>query len=345
MKIKLYGQVVSDEWAWVYELFGVPCCYPKIVRDAIAQLPADEDLIIEVNSPGGSAWAGFEIFGLLQSLGERTEAHIVALAASAATTITSACSRVLASPVAQIMIHQPMIDGGVVNNNGARELQNFLDSVKASIINSYVVKCGGKTSRKKLEQLVDRSTWMPAQDAIELGLVDGLLDTTEETEELITAGGGIGVTNSAGGPSPESLLERYEAAVKAGTMDEVPGHPVHRENAQGAEAAAREAGKPATGEDPGDGDESAMAPAAAADCLAAGIGDHAAGIGNMVRGFDRADGADATAFATLVSRSDTGSAYERGEPGALPTPEDIVADAVEDWTLMAAIELERARGV
>lgn len=326
MKIKLYGDVISDEWAWVYELFGVPCCYPKLVRDAIEQLPAGEDLIIEVNSPGGSAWAGFEIFGLLQSLGERTEAHIVALAASAATTITSGCSRVLASPVAQIMIHQPVIDGGVVNNNGARELQNFLDSVKASIINSYVVKCGGKTSRKKLEQLVDRSTWMPAQDAIELGLVDGLLDTSEEAAAMITAGGGIGVTNSAGGGSLESLLERYEAAVKAGTMEEVPGHPVRRESAQGAEAAATAA--------------------AEADCLAAGVGDLAAGVGNAVRGIDRADGVDATAFAALaVSRLDTGSAYERGEPGALPTPADIVADAVEDWTLMAAIELERARGV
>ena len=326
MKIKLYGDVISDEWAWVYELFGVPCCYPKLVRDAIEQLPAGEDLIIEVNSPGGSAWAGFEIFGLLQSLGERTEAHIVALAASAATTITSGCSRVLASPVAQIMIHQPVIDGGVVNNNGARELLNFLDSVKASIINSYVVKCGGKTSRKKLEQLVDRSTWMPAQDAIELGLVDGLLDTSEEAAAMITAGGGIGITNSAGGGSLESLLERYEAAVKAGTMEEVPGHPVRRESAQGAEAAATAA--------------------AEADCLAAGVGDLAAGVGNAVRGIDRADGVDATAFAALaVSRPDTGSAYERGEPGALPTPADIVADAVEDWTLMAAIELERARGV
>lgn len=326
MKIKLYGDVISDEWAWVYELFGVPCCYPKLVRDAIEQLPAGEDLIIEVNSPGGSAWAGFEIFGLLQSLGERTEAHIVALAASAATTITSGCSRVLASPVAQIMIHQPVIDGGVVNNNGARELQNFLDSVKASIINSYVVKCGGKTSRKKLEQLVDRSTWMPAQDAIELGLVDGLLDTSEEAAAMITAGGGIGVTNSAGGGSLESLLERYEAAVKAGTMEEVPGHPVRRESAQGAEAAATAA--------------------AEADCLAAGVGDLAAGVGNAVRGIDRADGVDATAFAALaVSRPDTASAYARGEAGALPTPADIVANAVEDWTLMAAIELERARGV
>ena len=167
---------------------------------------------------------------------------------------------------------------------------------------------------------------MPAQDAIELGLVDGLLDTSEEAAAMITAGGGIGVTNSAGGSSLESLLERYEAAVKAGTMEEVPGHPVRRENAQAAETAATAA--------------------AEADCLAAGIGDLAAGVGNAVRGIDRADGADATAFAALaVSRLDTGSAYERGEAGALPTPADIVADAVEDWALMAAIELERARGV
>ena len=109
-------------------------------------------------------------------------------------------------------------------------------------------------------------------------------------------------------------------------MEEVPGHPVRRESAQAAETAATAA--------------------AEADCLAAGIGNLAAGVGNAVRSIDRADGADATAFAVLaVSRSDTGSAYERGEAGALPTPADIVADAVEDWTLMAAIELERARGV
>ena len=181
MTIKLFGDVTSDEWVWLYGLFGLPCCSPKTVRDAIAQLPADEDLIIEVNSPGGDVWAGFEIFGLLQSLGERTEAHIIAMAASAATTITSACARVFASPVAQIMIHQPAVSAwGSYNNEDTQRMLNFLDSVKASIINGYLVKCGGKTSRRTLEKLVDQNTWMPAQDAIKLGLVDGLLDTAEK---------------------------------------------------------------------------------------------------------------------------------------------------------------------
>ena len=38
MTIKLFGDVTSDEWVWLYDLFSLPCCSPKTVRDAIAQL-------------------------------------------------------------------------------------------------------------------------------------------------------------------------------------------------------------------------------------------------------------------------------------------------------------------
>lgn len=314
MTIKLFGDVTSDEWVWLYELFGLPCCSPKTVRDAIAELPEGEDLILEVNSPGGDAWAGFEIFGLLQALGERTEAHIIALAASAATTITSACARVLASPVAQIMIHQPYV--GVydsMNNEDAQRLLNFLDSVKAAIINGYMVKCGGKTNRRTLEKLVDNSTWMPAQDAITLGLVDGLLDTTEETAAMITAGGGIGVTNSAAGNGVASLLERYEAAVRAGTMQEVPGHPVQREDSQEpAEAALSGSG---------------------AQVGKIGVQVLEAGEPERVPGFDPAAGPDRTAYAVAVP----------GEDLVITESREVVENLISDWRLQAAIDLEREK--
>ena len=316
MTIKLFGDVTSDEWVWLYELFGLPCCSPKTVRDAIAELPDDEDLIIEVNSPGGDAWAGFEIFGLLQALGERTEAHIIALAASAATTITSACARVLASPVAQIMIHQPYV--GVydsMNNEDAQRLLNFLDSVKAAIINGYMVKCGGKTNRRTLEKLVDNSTWMPAQDAIALGLVDGLLDTTEETAAAITAGGGIGVTNSAAGNSVTSLLERYEAAVRADPLQEVPGHPVQRESAQAAGTEATEA---------------------------AGVGDLAAGVGDLITPEDLA----ANTLFYKPGLNDLESDARGTVPGEDPViteNREVVENLISDWRLQAAIDLEREK--
>ncbi len=228
MTIELFGEIVSDEWAWLYELFGIQCCCPRQVREAIRDLPADEDLILEINSPGGDVWAGFEIYGLLQACRAHTEAHIFSMAASAATTVMCGCDTVLASPVAQVMIHQPSTYvRDYLNNEDTQRLQNFLDSIKASILNGYVIKSAGKATRQKFEQLVDDSTWMPAQDALELGLIDGYLDLDDEAAAAITVGSGIRVSNSAGmSPAPKGLLERYEAAVLAGTMEPVPGHPV-----------------------------------------------------------------------------------------------------------------------
>ena len=241
MKINLYGELISDEWDWIYSLFQIPHCCPKQVREAIEQLGEDEELILEINSPGGDVWAGFEIFGLLQACSAHTEAHIIAMAASAATTVCSACDTVLASPVAQVMVHQPAACAGYVNNDGARELLQFLDSVRASIINGYVIKAAGKTPRARFEQLVDDSTWMPVQDAIELGLVDGILDADEEAAQRIREKGGVLVTNMASlSLAPTVLLERYEAAVRAGTMTEDPCHPVSKTS--GSQPAAETGG-------------------------------------------------------------------------------------------------------
>ena len=235
MTFELFGEIVSDEWVWLYDLFGIKCCYPKQVRDAIQSLPAGESLILEINSPGGDVWAGFEIYGMLQACKSFTEAHIMPVAASAATTVMCGCDKVLASPVAQIMIHQPAayVDE-YVNNEGARHLKNYLDSVKASILNGYVIKSAGKANRKKFEQLVDESTWMPAQEAIDIGLVDGFLDVDDEAAAAIAGAGFVRVSNAAWlSATPKDLLNSYETAVRAGNMPEVPGHPVREKQSDG----------------------------------------------------------------------------------------------------------------
>ena len=212
MTVELFGEIVSDDWVWLYELFGIPCCCPKQVRDAIKKLPEGEALILEINSPGGDVWAGFEIFGMLQACRSDTEAHIISLAASAATTVMCGCDVVLASPVAQIMIHQPAAYvEEYVDNDGAQHLKNYLDSVKASILNGYVIKSAGKASRKRFEQLVDDSTWMPVQTALELGLIDGYLDLDDDAAAAIAADGGLRVSNAAGiSPAPKGLLEEKQ---------------------------------------------------------------------------------------------------------------------------------------
>ena len=63
--------------------------------------------------------------------------------------------------------------------------------------------------------------------------MDGYLDTDEETDALLSAGGGLKITNVACvNVDADTLLTRYEEAVKAGNLEEVPGHPVKRESPQ-----------------------------------------------------------------------------------------------------------------
>ena len=94
------------------------------------------------------------------------------IAASAASVIAMAGTKVLMSPVSQLMIHNPMT---VAWGNQA-EMERaiaMLSSVKDSIINAYELKTN--LSRAKISHLMDAETWMDSGKALELGFIDGVL--------------------------------------------------------------------------------------------------------------------------------------------------------------------------
>ncbi len=99
------------------------------------------------------------------------------IAASAASVIAMAGTKVLMSPVSMLMIHNPM----TVAMGNMAEMQKaieMLGSVKESIINAYEIKTG--LSRAKLSHLMDAETWMDANKAVELGFADGVLSRESE---------------------------------------------------------------------------------------------------------------------------------------------------------------------
>ena len=94
------------------------------------------------------------------------------IAASAASVIAMAGTKVLMSPTALMMIHNPL----TVAIGDSEEMQKAIDmlsEVKESIINAYEIKTG--LSRAKLSHLMDAETWMNANKAVELGFADDLL--------------------------------------------------------------------------------------------------------------------------------------------------------------------------
>lgn len=211
MRVTLNGIVAADEDVGIYEWFGYQAFGPRHVRDAIAENPAGETLVLEINSPGGSVMAGSEIYSVLRSSGVNSVAEIQSLAASAASYLCLGCSEVRISPVAQMMIHLP---GTCTQGNRTDHLLSvqMLDSTREAILNAYELKAGSKANRAELRRMMTAETWLTAQEAVEKGLADTILyqDEVSVPQSLMNAAGaGIRALGAAGG-MPDILALRAE---------------------------------------------------------------------------------------------------------------------------------------
>lgn len=221
--------MVADDDLWVYEWFGITAFSPLAVRNAIRD-NTDDELVVEVNSGGGSVFAGFEMFSLLRGASCRTVAVVQSLAASAASTIISGCGTVQMSPVAQIMLHLPATSTSG-NRDDHRESIKLLDSITESILNGYETKCRGKATRERLAQLMRAETWIPAQDAVEMGLADEILYQDASAAalpgDIVNAVGSSirRLANSMALPSAAELRAKYAELVAKGATP-ADGHPV-----------------------------------------------------------------------------------------------------------------------
>lgn len=192
MRVRLNGIVTADEDLEIYQWFGYQAFSPETVRHALESTPSDEELILEINSGGGSVWAGSEIYTVLRSSNVKTRAEIQSLAASAASYLAMGCDVVQMSPVAQMMMHLPATRTSGDRNDHSDSIQ-FLDSVAESILNVYEAKSKGKKTRAELASMMAATTWLTAQEAEAAGLVDGILYQDAPADVLNAAGGACAV--------------------------------------------------------------------------------------------------------------------------------------------------------
>ncbi len=146
---------------------------PRIFKE---ELFSDSgDITIWINSPGGDCIAAAQIYNMLMDYKGDITIKIDGIAASAASVIAMAGTKVLVSPVSMMMIHNPatMAWG---DSGDMKKAISMLDEVKESIINAYEIKTG--MARNKLSHLMDLETWMNAGSAIELGFADEMLTRT-----------------------------------------------------------------------------------------------------------------------------------------------------------------------
>ena len=152
---------------------------PKLFRDEL--FAGNGDITIWINSPGGDCVAAAQIYNMMMEYPGNVTVKIDGIAASAASVIAMAGTKVLVSPVSMLMIHNPMT-AAFGNSDEMQRAIEMLGSVKDSIINAYEIKTG--LSRAKLSHLMDAETWMDANKAVELGFADGIMSRADETEDM-----------------------------------------------------------------------------------------------------------------------------------------------------------------
>ncbi len=153
---------------------------PKLFREELDK--GSGPVSVWLNSPGGDCIAASQIYTMLMEYPFDVTVKIDGIAASAASVIAMAGTKVLMAPTALMLIHNP----ATVAMGDHREMEKaieMLDAVRESIVNAYEIKTG--LSRKALIRMMEDETWFDAAKAIELGFADSLLN--ERREENVQA--------------------------------------------------------------------------------------------------------------------------------------------------------------
>lgn len=172
--LELYGTIAEESW------FDDDIT-PAMFKDEL--FSGEGPITVWINSPGGDCIAASQIYTMLMDYKGDVTVKIDGVAASAASVVAMAGTKVLIAPTALMMIHNPAT-AAFGDHVDMEKAIAMLDEVKESIINAYELKTS--LSRRQLSHMMDDTTWMNAQKAVELGFADGIL--TDEKHSTDTEG-------------------------------------------------------------------------------------------------------------------------------------------------------------
>lgn len=157
-------------------------------RKELKALGSVKELVIRVNSDGGSVPDGLAIYNSLKAHPARKVVHVDGHAASIASVIAMAGDTIEMGEGTQMMIH----DASTIAWGNAGELRRtaeLLDSISGDIAEIYARRSGKPA--ETIRNLMTAETWFKAREAVDFGLAD---------------------TTLAGDPAVQAHLEPAEAA-------------------------------------------------------------------------------------------------------------------------------------
>lgn len=143
----------------------------QLFAEELKNLGDVSSIDLHINSNGGDVFDGQAIHTLIKNHKGFVTAYIDGLAASIATVIAMGADKVIMPKNAMMMIHNAWT-GLYGNANDLRKMADDLDHINDTIVNTYLAKVKDKTDEATIRELMDKESWLNAEECLSLGLCD-----------------------------------------------------------------------------------------------------------------------------------------------------------------------------
>ena len=165
-ELMLYGDITESFWGDTISA--------KEVAEYLENLDVNE-INVYINSNGGDANVAIAISNALKRHKAKVVINIDGIAASAATLITCAGDIVKMPKNAFFMVHNPWVVA-TGDSEEMRRQADVLEKYKNAIIETYLQKVN--INKEKLSELMDNESWLNAEEALEYGFIDEIIENT-----------------------------------------------------------------------------------------------------------------------------------------------------------------------
>ncbi|KTR07492.1 peptidase [Aureimonas ureilytica] len=130
------------------------------------------DVVVNINSPGGSFFEGLAIYNALREHPAHVTVKVLGIAASAASVIAMAGDEIQIARSGFLMIHNTWIVASG-DRHALRDVADWLEPFDAAAVDIYAARTG--MDAKELAKMLDREAWIGGNDAVSKGFADSLL--------------------------------------------------------------------------------------------------------------------------------------------------------------------------
>ena len=176
---KFYNFVDGKDICDIY-LYGDVGAWDEVnsydFRENLSKIDDNKPINIHISSYGGEVNEGLAIGSLIKQHKGKTTAIIDSWACSIASIIACSCDEIEMYSSSMLMIHYALCMA-IGNAKELREQADILDKVTESLKTVYLSKANESLTLEKLTELMDNESWLSANECIEYGLCDRIIET------------------------------------------------------------------------------------------------------------------------------------------------------------------------